>query len=694
MRPIFSIVSACLLCASLASAAEPIYGWRGNTTGHWPDAKSPITWQRIAKGALHEMRTQASRPLQKDPRAGLRLEKGLVREWLIAGPFPVADSEQELDRDLLGGEGALEPAEGGKVGAIAWQKLDAPWEDPDIFGNALVPIADFAPKIPFQKNQIAYAATWLHSPLGGQVGVGVQHSHGMKVWLNGEVVYRAHKRNLILGGYEGVSRYELNHTSDPSPRFEMKLRAGWNRLLVKVSTPPNETYKEQRFLLRLANPADVAYEAKNIAWMTELPGRSTSTPILVGSRLYLMAEPDQLVCLDAASGKIFWQREVNAYAALPPADKAALPAFAERIDPLIAELQRAASRDRRRELRQSIQKSLLDIDPKRFEPHYDGHFAAHFGIVGFTMPTPASDGRSIFVWTNAGVAACFDLEGERRWITVVPSKHLAYGSSPAVAEGVVAVFLEHLFGLDAKTGEILWEQPKIHKNIAAIQTATIRDQPVFVTQLSEIIRPKDGELLFRPPGATTDGSWAPPVVLDNKLYRPQHAVSSLAVYDCAEVEGDAWKPKLLGEIEKPAEIHRKADGSWIDRPTAGSALIHEGLAYEVDIYGWLYVSDVANRKFVYRQRLEHGGLMHYNAVPFAASPTLVGKHVMLFDNQGTCFVLEPGREFKLVATNRIETQLARDWPIPAQETLAYAPPICAGSKMYLRGERYLYCISP
>lgn len=36
--------------------------------------------------------------------------------------------------------------------------------------------------------------------------------------------------------------------------------------------------------------------------------------------------------------------------------------------------------------------------------------------------------------------------------------------------------------------------------------------------------------------------------------------------------------------------------------------------------------------------------------------------------------------------------LERDWPIPAQETLAYAPPIADGNRLYLRGERYLYCI--
>jgi hypothetical protein len=85
-------------------------------------------------------------------------------------------------------------------------------------------------------------------------------------------------------------------------------------------------------------------------------------------------------------------------------------------------------------------------------------------------------------------------------------------------------------------------------------------------------------------------------------------------------------------------------------------------------------------------------LMHYNAVPVAASPTLIGKHILVPDNQGTTVVVAAGREFKVLGRNRIETRLNRVWPIPAQETLTYSPPIADANCLYLRGERYLYCI--
>jgi len=64
----------------------------------------------------------------------------------------------------------------------------------------------------------------------------------------------------------------------------------------------------------------------------------------------------------------------------------------------------------------------------------------------------------------------------------------------------------------------------------------------------------------------------------------------------------------------------------------------------------------------------------------------------VLDNQGMCVVLEPGPVFKQVAVNRIETVIQRDWPIPPQETLSNGVPVFDGKRMYLRGERYLYCI--
>ena len=86
------------------------------------------------------------------------------------------------------------------------------------------------------------------------------------------------------------------------------------------------------------------------------------------------------------------------------------------------------------------------------------------------------------------------------------------------------------------------------------------------------------------------------------------------------------------------------------------------------------------------------GDANYVAMPVAASCTLIGEHVVVMDNQGHSVVLEPGGECKEVARNRIAMQVQRDWATTTQEYTAYAPPVAEGNRMYIRGERHLYCI--
>jgi hypothetical protein len=679
-----------------AFAAEPVSGWRGNATGLWPECTALLEWHRLAHGAMEGLRGQANLPQLAEVGDAPLVRKGLPAEWLVLGPFTVADSVANLDDDLLGTEKGASPNAGDQTAGFAWRKIAPKQDDPMDFGAAVLPWVELAKPEEFEKSRIAYAHTWIYSPRGGPVRGIVEHCFGLKAWVNGHEVYRSLERHANLAGYESISRHELAHAEAPDGRFECPLQPGWNRLLLKLSSSNREGHKEMAFCLRLMDPPDVPYESQNIRWISELPGRSTSTPIIVANRIFVAAEPDLLVCLDKESGRVLWSAANNYYEAMSLADRNANPAFAALVDPLVAALRTETNRERRLDLRRQMHEALVKIDPARFDVPNDGHFAAHFGIVGFTMPTPVSDGTHVYVWCGMGVAACYDLDGRRQWITRLPVEHLEYGSSPALADGVLAVFLGKLFGLDAKSGELRWTQPRIHKNIAAVLAARLAGQPVFITQPGEIIRPSDGKLLYRPRSAVTGdgGCWAPPVILGEIVYGGQFGVNQTSITDFGNVTGDAWKPEVKAtfDLDVPRQHNLKPDGHWLDHSTAGSPVVFEGLAYKVDIYGWFYVIELEARKLVYYRKLELDGLMHYNAVPVAASPTLIGNKLVVVDNQGTALVLATGREFQVLARNRIETQLDRPWPIPAQETLAYAPPIADGEHLYLRGERYLYCI--
>ena len=215
----------------------------------------------------------------------------------------------------------------------------------------------------------------------------------------------------------------------------------------------------------------------------------------------------------------------------------------------------------------------------------------------------------------------------------------------------------------------------------------------MVTQLGEVINPRDGSILFRPRGNVSgDTGWSPGVVLGDTLYQHKYGVKLLTTFDFAGQLGDKWEPKQLSSIETPDVLNHTPGGGWLDRSTAASPLIVGKYAYLIDMYSELCVYDLEAKRVVHHRKLDLHGFTHYNALAVAASPALIGEHLVIMDNQGTALVFTTGPEPKLVHRNLIATQLERRIPLPGQEILSYAPPIVDGDRIYLRGERYLYCI--
>lgn len=282
-----------LICFT-ASAVEPLGGWRGNGTGLWTQGKPPLTWHRIPKGAMEGMRAQVDRPANDQPGDVPLVEKGQVREWLVLGPFQVTNSVTEFDNDLLDGEAAVQPTTDDKQADRTWKsaKLVA-IDDPNVFGTAEAPWLDLAAEVGFKQHQLAYAHTWLYSPRGGKVRLVADHTHGLKAWMNGKEVGREPERKMVLGYYTNLSRMELEHSTASASCFNATMEKGWNRLLLKVSTPGPNGHQEMRLNLRIMDPPDVPYDSENIAWMTELPGAAPRPRSLWASASF---SPRSLIC--------------------------------------------------------------------------------------------------------------------------------------------------------------------------------------------------------------------------------------------------------------------------------------------------------------------------------------------------------------------------------------------------------------
>jgi len=125
-----------------------------------------------------------------------------------------------------------------------------------------------------------------------------------------------------------------------------------------------------------------------------------------------------------------------------------------------------------------------------------------------------------------------------------------------------------------------------------------------------------------------------------------------------------------------------------NRGFVSSPLYVDGLIYQLTQGGGLLVNDAATGALAYRKVLAlKPRTAYWNWAGCSVSRTLAGKYIYLMDNQGTTLVLQPGREYKLVAENFLAE--SKDGKEKAQFN---STPICEGTRMYYRTPGHLYCI--
>lgn len=280
------------------SADHPI-GWRGDGSGRFPAATPPVDWFRRPRAGFTALKSLAAKP-KGGAAEGQLLNMGMVREWLVAGPFEGKSHATALEDTVQPNEAALQPAVGQNLGGKPWTATSVSVAR-QTGGNGHL-VLDLVLAYNKQDKQgaqnkpgtleplAAYAASYIHSPEPLQVRLLVQ---GQKVqaWLNATSV-------KIPGQYE------------PPPAVD--LRAGWNLLVIKAASTKENWNATATFIPALAS----GYETKNIAWMAPMPGPSWSSPIVVGPRIFVGADAGTLVCVNKADGRTLWTRSTTFYHAV------------------------------------------------------------------------------------------------------------------------------------------------------------------------------------------------------------------------------------------------------------------------------------------------------------------------------------------------------------------------------------------
>jgi hypothetical protein len=160
------------------------------------------------------------------------LEPPFIRVWLVNG-FYTRDRNwyRCLDYDYLGGEDCVDAVEGQVNGDYTWTKVSTPTAYVDL-NTAYPPCEDV-------DEGTSYAFARVYSPITQVAELRLGSSDSVKVWLNGQIVH---------------SLNELRAWNLDDDKIQVTLRAGWNRLLIKVV----EWHGEHGFSARFAYPDGTA----------------------------------------------------------------------------------------------------------------------------------------------------------------------------------------------------------------------------------------------------------------------------------------------------------------------------------------------------------------------------------------------------------------------------------------------------
>ena len=370
---------------------------------------------------------------------------------------------------------------------------------------------------------------------------------------------------------------------------------------------------------------------QGIVWKCELPGKGTSSPILIGDRVFLTCwsgstESDasrHMVCVDRSTGKILWDKT------LPLGQR---------------------------------------------EDEFKGYLREH----GYTSATPVSDGINVYgFFGKAGVAA-WTLDGEQLWHQSVgemsSARKWGSASSPVLFGDILIVNAAEegraVLGLSTKDGSEVWKAQSDDLELCfgtplLTQTDDGTTESVL-TMAGKVwaLDPQNGELRWEVDLDTT-GNVSPSAVLGaDVIYTfggfPKAQTTAIRRGGHGNITDShiAWTARATTSVPTPVLV----DGHLIWVSTKGQAFVLNAKSGEIKE----------------RRRLENlksGGRAVY------ASPVRAGNYVYVVTRRSGTFVFDANADFTQVAQN------------PAlDETDFNATPAIADGQLFLRSDEALYCI--
>jgi outer membrane protein assembly factor BamB len=383
-------------------------------------------------------------------------------------------------------------------------------------------------------------------------------------------------------------------------------------------------------------------DTENLKWKTPLPGAGSSSPIIVGDRLYVTCfsgygsgpggSPDKLqrhlLSVNRTDGKIVWDKTVPA----------AQP-----------------------------------------EDYYNGMLGEH----GYASHAPVSDGERIYVFFGKTGVLAFDLDGKQLWQVNVgkESGQKGWGSaaSPVLYKDYVVVNASDeshsIRALDKKTGREIWKaeaallQECYSTPILAPRADGQQDLLVCAPQELWALNPENGKLRWFAENRLP-GNIAPSVVLGDGV--------AYAFGGFPQTGAVAVRTGGRGNVSSTNVLWYSNQASYVPTP-----VLHDGRLYVVTDAGFALCLDAKSGSVVYKERVPGASATGRGGKPFYASTVMAGGNLYAVSRRNGLFVIAAKPEFALVAQNKFA----------GDDTDFNATPALGDKELFLRSNRFLYCVA-
>lgn len=459
-----------------------------------------------------------------------------------------------------------------------------------------------------------------------------------------------------------------------------RFAALWCALLT-ASTVNGQTLGWPQFRGPEANPvaanarlAERWSKTENVEWVSDLPGRGWSSPIVTGNKVFLTTVTTEGKSKPPQIGTEY----SNEYVAELQKQGLAMPQIIEKVTERDIELPNEVN----------LHYFVYCLNLKTGKVEWSKEFFTGHPPGGrhrknsFSSESPVTDGKNVYVYIgNLGLWA-FDLKGKQLWQTPLEANPVyldfGTGSSPALVNNLLVILNDNekqqfIAAYDKQTGKQIWRTdreigPKGRRSAWVtpyVWKHALRTEIIAVGPEVVISYDLTGKELWRMAGMS--GAPIPmPFAYDGLLYINGGRGALLA----------AVRPGAKGDISLPKGETSNEFVAWAV-PRAGTylpaALVYEGGIYVLTETGILTRFDAKTGKQIYKTRIDP------TATAFTTSPWAFNGKLFCLSEEGETFVIAAGDEFKLLHKNDLDD-------------FTQASPALVGDRMLIRTEHRLYSI--